>query len=110
MPYLTTAIERYERLASYHGIETRQPFHDKRVVELCLSLPWQQKARNGYLKYCLRNVLERVAPKEVAWRTEFDSIMWKFGVAWDEMNRESNLTTISEGRDHLQGIVDKQKT
>lgn len=109
VPYLTAAIERYERLASYYGIETRQPFHDKRVVELCLSLPWQQKARNGHLKYCLRNVLERVAPKEVAWRTEFDSIMWKFGAAWDEMNRESNLTAISEGRNNLKGIVDKQK-
>ncbi len=73
VPFQTVAIERYTRLASYCGVESRQPFFDKRVVELCLSLPWQQKAQNGYLKHCLRNVLERVAPCEVAWRTEFDS-------------------------------------
>ena len=107
VPYLTAAIERYTRLASCCGVDSRQPFHDKRVVELCLSMPWQQKARNGWLKYCLRNALQRVAPAEVAWRSNFDSIMWKFGVAWNELNQKNNLSAISDNREQLLGILDK---
>jgi len=109
VPFQTVAIERYTRLASYCGIESRQPFFDKRVVELCLSLPWQQKAQNGYLKYCLRNVLQRVAPAEVAWRSEFDSIMWKFNAAWDEKNRTRNIIAISEGKEQLLGMLNERK-
>lgn len=109
VPFQTVAIERYTRLASYCGVESRQPFFDKRVVELCLSLPWQQKAQNGYLKYCLRNVLQRVAPAEVAWRTEFDSIMWKFSDAWYAKNRARNIATISEGRETLLRMLNESQ-
>lgn len=109
VPYLTAAIERYNRIASYCGIEARQPFHDKRVIEHCLSLPWQQKAHNGWMKYGLRNVLQRVAPVEVAWRTEFDSIMWKFGTAWNELNRQKNIAVISNQRERLAGVIEQKQ-
>ncbi len=109
VPYLTAAIERYNRLASYCGVEARQPFHDKRVVELCLSMPWQQKAYNGWMKYCLRNILQRVAPTEVAWRSNFDSIMWKFGVAWNEVNQKKNISMIAKNRQRLLGILDENQ-
>ncbi|MCP3954960.1 MAG: asparagine synthase, partial [Desulfobacterales bacterium] len=105
-PFQIAAIERYTRLASYCGVESRQPYFDKRVVELCVSLPWQQKAQNGYLKYCLRNVLQRVAPAEVAWRTEFDSVMWKFSDAWNETNRAKNIAAIAAGKGQLAEILD----
>jgi len=109
VPYLTAGIERYNRIASYCGVEARQPFLDRRVVELCLSLPWQQKVQHGWMKYGLRNVLQRVAPAEVAWRSEFDSIMWKFAVAWNENNRQKNLSIISKNREQLLNVVDKKQ-
>lgn len=109
VPFQTAAIERYTRLASYCGVESRQPFFDKRVVELCLRLPWQQKAQNGYLKYCLRNVLQRVAPAEVAWRSEFDSIMWKFSDTWNKIGREKNISTIIEGKEQLLEMLDRKQ-
>ena len=109
VPYQTAAIERYERIASYCGVEARQPFFDKRVVELFLSMPWQQKAQNGWLKFCLRNVLQRVAPTEVAWRSEFDSIMWKFGVAEDAINHKKNISMILKNWEQLLIILDKSR-
>jgi asparagine synthase (glutamine-hydrolysing) len=108
-PYLTAAIERYNRIASYCAVEARQPFHDKRVIEHCLSLPWQQKAQNGWMKYGLRNVLQRVAPAEVAWRTEFDSIMWKFGAAWNKLNQQQNIALISSQRERLSAVVEQDQ-
>jgi len=109
VPYLTAAIERYGRLAAYCGVEARQPFHDKRVVELCLSMPWDQKACNGWSKYCLRNVLERVAPYELAWRTGFDQISWKFGRAWGEIKRDENLQLLSRARPRLESLLNLKK-
>ena len=106
VPYLTVAIERYARLAAYCGVEARQPFNDKRVIELCLSMPWDQKARDGWSKFCLRNVLQRVAPHDVAWRPGFDQISWKFGKAWDAVNRDENLRVLSGGRMNLEGWLD----
>ena len=109
VPYLTAAIERYGRLAAYCGVEARQPFHDKRVVELCLSMPWDQKSNNGWSKYCLRNVLERVAPYELAWRPGFDQISWKFGRAWDEINRDKILQLLSSARPRLESLLNLKK-
>jgi len=109
VPYLTAAIERYGRLAAYCGVEARQPFLDRRVIELCLSLPWQQKVQNGWSKYCLRKVLERVAPHQVAWRPGWEQISWKFGFAWDQINKESNMAILSMNRPKLDDMLVMKK-
>jgi len=108
VPYLTAAIERYTRTAAYYGVEARQPFQDKRVVEFCLSLPWQQKVRNGTFKYGLRTVLERYAPAELAWRNQFDSIMWKFSEQRDLREKQDNLQTLASQRERLLGFLDPE--
>jgi asparagine synthase (glutamine-hydrolysing) len=96
VPYLTAGIERYGRIAAACGVEQRQPFLDLRVIEHCLSLPWQQKSRNGWSKFGLRRVAERVLPTEVAWRTGWDSILWKFQSARDDLNRERIIEAASQ--------------
>lgn len=84
-PYLSAGIERYGRVAAACGIENRSPFLDKRVIELCLSMPWQQKVRNGWPKYTLRKLAERVAPQAVAWRKEYDHLGWDFTGKWMDL-------------------------
>jgi asparagine synthase (glutamine-hydrolysing) len=81
-PYVAAGLERYGRLAASCGVEQREPYQDLKVVEFCLSLPWQQLVRNGWSKFGLRRVAERVLPKEAAWRPGRESIMWKFWVEW----------------------------
>jgi asparagine synthase (glutamine-hydrolysing) len=90
-PYLTAGIERYARIAATCGTEQRQPLLDLRVVEFCLSLPWDQKCRHGWSKYGLRKVAERVLPADVAWRTGWDSILWKFCSVRNVLERERGL-------------------
>ena len=109
VPYLTVGIERYGRLAAYCGVEARQPYLDKRMIEFCLSLPWEQKARNGWSKFCLRNVLERVAPSEVAWRPGWEQISWKFSNAWALLNKANNMALLSSNRTKLKKILDLKK-
>jgi asparagine synthase (glutamine-hydrolysing) len=60
---------RYEdRNSMRHGIETRLPFLDYRLVELCVSAPIDQKIANGWTKVMLRRVAQDLLPSGVAWR------------------------------------------
>jgi asparagine synthase (glutamine-hydrolysing) len=78
VPYLTVGIERYERLASYGGVEVRHPLLDKRLLEFSNCLPLQQKVRDGWSKFMLRSVASKTLPSFVAWREGWEELGWKF--------------------------------
>jgi asparagine synthase (glutamine-hydrolysing) len=60
---------RYEdRNSMRHSIETRLPFLDYRLVEAAVSLPADYKIRDGWTKYILRRVAQKLLPDDVAWR------------------------------------------
>jgi asparagine synthase (glutamine-hydrolysing) len=60
---------RYEDKNSMaHGIETRLPFLDYRLVEFALSIQNQFKIRDGWSKWLLRETLSPYLPNAIAWR------------------------------------------
>jgi asparagine synthase (glutamine-hydrolysing) len=67
-PNIAAALERYHRVAASQGIEARHPFLDRRVVEFCLALPWDQKVRDGWSKFVVRRACGGLLPDEVRWR------------------------------------------
>ncbi len=62
------ALEVYDRTAAAFSLEYAHPFWDKRLVELCLSLPPQLKLDKGWSRVVLRRAMEGLLPAEVAWR------------------------------------------
>jgi asparagine synthase (glutamine-hydrolysing) len=67
-PYLASALERYARAAASQGVDARHPFLDRRVVDLCLALPWDQKVRDGWSKWIVRRAMDGCLPDAVRWR------------------------------------------
>ena len=67
-PNLTVALERYDRAAGLWSIEPQHPFVDRRLVEFCLGLPWEQKVAGGWTKSIVRRAMSGILPDEVAWR------------------------------------------
>jgi asparagine synthase (glutamine-hydrolysing) len=62
-------VLRADRCISVHGLEPRVPFLDKKVVDVVLSLPKEEKRpKYGYEKYILRKAFEDYLPPEIAWR------------------------------------------
>lgn len=59
-----------DRNSMRHGVETRLPFLDYRVVELAFSLPDDYKIRDGWTKYLLRKAFSDALPRSVAWRRD----------------------------------------
>lgn len=67
-PNLVAARERYDRVAAVNGIEPRDPFLDLRVISFCLSLPREQRQRDGWPKWILRKAMEAQLPDTIRWR------------------------------------------
>ncbi len=96
-----------DKNSTANSVETRLPFLDYRCVELAVSLPNQYKIKEGWTKNILRNAVNEILPKEVAWRKD------KLGFAapektWldnhlEEMQRVINQSSI------LDLVLDKEK-
>lgn len=51
-----------------HSVEARVPFLDHELAAFCASIPPRVKLRRLREKYVLRRAMERVLPREIAWR------------------------------------------
>jgi len=67
------SLLRYEdRNSMAFSVEARVPFLDHRLIEYVFSLPANQRIKNGWTKYVLRNAMRNVLPEEI--RTRRDKI------------------------------------
>ena len=57
-----------DRAAARVGVEPRYPFLDARLMELCLSLPADQKLDGGWTRVVARRAMAGIVPDEVRWR------------------------------------------
>ena len=58
-------MEMLDRSAARWGLELRHPFHDRRVVELSLALPENQRRRKDRSKFVLREAMSEHLPERV---------------------------------------------
>ena len=70
---LTAGLPPYALELSHHvdavtGVERRYPVLDRRLAELCLSLPGDQKLRDGWTRSIMRRALAGVVPEVVRLR------------------------------------------
>ena len=65
---IASSLAGYERVAGQYGVELRDPWSDKRVVEFWLRLPLKYKVRNGWTKYLVRSTFAPDLAPEVRWR------------------------------------------
>lgn len=100
------ALLRYEdRNSMAFGIETRLPFLDYRMVELCLSLPFQLKVHAGWTKWILRRAMVGIVPGSIIGRKdkigfEAPQTMWL-----QDQDEAVRRTIISS--DLIQSVSDK---
>lgn len=66
--FMTTLLERKDRMSMGASLEVRVPFADHRLVEYVWNIPWEMKMLNGREKGILRKALEGILPHEVLYR------------------------------------------
>jgi asparagine synthase (glutamine-hydrolysing) len=62
---LAYALEGAHHIDGAVGLERRYPFLDRRLAELCLSMPGDQKLRDGWTRSVMRRSLAGVLPGTV---------------------------------------------
>lgn len=65
MWFMTTLLDRKDRMSMATGLEVRVPFCDHRLVEYAWNIPWEMKSCDGREKGILRRALAGVLPDDV---------------------------------------------
>lgn len=66
--FMTTLLERKDRMSMGASLEVRVPFADHRLVEYVWNVPWEMKNYKNREKGLLRKALEGILPDEVLYR------------------------------------------
>jgi asparagine synthase (glutamine-hydrolysing) len=60
----------FDQTAATFALEQRFPFFDRRFIEFCLALPFEQKLRQGWTRAIFRRAMEKILPAKVQWRID----------------------------------------
>ena len=63
--FMSTLLDRKDRMSMAAGLEVRVPFCDHHLVEYVWNIPWAMKAMNGQRKQVLRDAVEGLLPEEL---------------------------------------------
>lgn len=66
--FMTSLLERKDRMSMYSGLEVRVPFADHRIIEYVYNVPWEIKFRDGIEKALLRDSVKGLLPEKILWR------------------------------------------
>jgi asparagine synthase (glutamine-hydrolysing) len=67
-PFVQTALEFMSKASAEFAIEVRLPFMDRRLVELSLAMPMQQKFQAGWSRLIVRRAMAGILPEKIRWR------------------------------------------
>ncbi|UTR14540.1 asparagine synthase (glutamine-hydrolyzing) [Salipaludibacillus sp. LMS25] len=66
--FMTTLLERKDRMSMAQSLEVRVPFADHNLVEYVWNIPWEMKMLHGREKGILRRAMEGILPHDVLYR------------------------------------------
>lgn len=66
--FMTSLLERKDRMSMYSGLEVRVPFSDHRILEFVYNVPWSIKFENNTEKALLRNAMKDSLPSKILYR------------------------------------------
>lgn len=66
--FMTSLLERKDRMSMASGLEVRVPFGDHRILEYVYNVPWSVKFENYTEKALLRNAMQSYLPDKILWR------------------------------------------
>lgn len=66
--FMSSLLQRKDRMSMASGLEVRVPFADHRIYEFVYNVPWEIKFEGGVEKSLLRNAMKRYLPEKILWR------------------------------------------
>lgn len=103
---MASIIHSVDRNSMYHGVESRMPFLDYRVVEYALYLEDKKKIYRGKRKYILREKFNDKLPEHISQRHKKQG----YGTPQDillEKDKEGVLSRVRDLKEHLPDWIDR---
>lgn len=66
--FMSTLLDRMDRMSMSCGLEARVPFADHRIIEYLYNVPWSMKYKGRVEKSLLRDACRGLIPDELLWR------------------------------------------
>lgn len=66
--FMTSLLERKDRMSMASGLEVRVPFSDHRILEYVYNVPWDFKFKNKVEKSLLREAMSDYLPEKILYR------------------------------------------
>jgi asparagine synthetase B (glutamine-hydrolysing) len=105
-PMLGQSLSLIEAVGAGAGVEVRFPFFDVRLVELCISLPAEQKLRRGWSRFAMRQAMVGFLPEEIRWRRGKSSVEPGFHHALRSRSGEHIHRVLSSADERLARYLD----
>lgn len=105
-PLFAQTLEMADKASSAFGVEARYPFFDRRLMELCLALPPDQKLGYGWSRLILRRAMDGILPPAIQWRVDKGNLSPNFHRRLLEFEREKLDRVIFQDHRTLEGFVD----
>ena len=67
---LPALLQVEDRVSMAHGLESRVPLLDHRLIELAATIPADVKFKDGHMKYAFKRATSKLVPKQVLERTD----------------------------------------
>lgn len=103
---ITAALEVYARAIQGFGLEARLPYLDRELVEFCVSLPADQKLRDGFNRFIVRNAFRGILPEKIRLRVDKGNLGDNFNTAMRRHDMERMKATISCNNPLLEPYLD----
>lgn len=104
--FMTTLLDRKDRMSMYSGLEVRVPFCDHHLVEYVWNIPWEMKSRNGVRKQVLRDAAEGILPEDVRSRPK-SPYPKTHNPLYEQMVRARLLGILDDPNAPVRGLVDE---
>lgn len=89
-----------------YGIEKKSPFFDKKIVDLCVSLPSEMKLKNGESRYILREAFSEIIPREIKERFTKSNLTENFLDKITERDIKNIEHEIENPHEFIKDIID----
>ncbi|WP_066425397.1 lasso peptide isopeptide bond-forming cyclase [Anabaena sp. 4-3] len=102
----TIVLELVDQCAAEFSLESRHPFMDKRLIELCLALPPEQKLNQGWSRVVMRRAMNGILPQEIQWRGGKTSMTPNFRRGLLHLDRQIVEEVIKANPSNIADFVD----
>ncbi len=105
--FMTTLLERMDRMSMYSTLEARVPYANHKLIEFLYNLPWDYKYR-GTTKNLLREAFKDTLPHELLYRKK-SPYPKTYNPKYEDMLGDRLLDIVHSTNSPLLDIVEKNK-